>query len=39
MLPHYRYPDAKPAICRGFAHRHTTQALQVIQRLFSHRST
>jgi hypothetical protein len=28
------YPDAKPAICRGFADRYTTQALQVIRRLW-----
>jgi hypothetical protein len=33
-LPHYRYPHAKPAICRGFADRYTTQALQVIARLW-----
>lgn len=33
-LPHYQHPDAKPAICRGFADRYSTQALQVIERLF-----
>ena len=33
-LPHYRYPDVQPAICRGFADRYTTQALQLIERLF-----
>jgi hypothetical protein len=33
-LSHYLYPDAKPAICRGFADRYTTQALQVIQQLW-----
>ena len=33
-LPHYRNPDVKPAICRGFADRYSTQALQVIERLF-----
>lgn len=33
-LPHYLYPDAKPAICRGFADRYTTSALQVIGRLW-----
>ncbi|MGW9196689.1 hypothetical protein [Micromonospora chersina] len=33
-LPHYRQPEAKPAICRGFADRYRTQALQLIERLF-----
>ncbi|MFC8906532.1 hypothetical protein [Micromonospora sp. NPDC057140] len=33
-LPHYRNRDVKPAICRGFADRYSTQALQVIERLF-----
>ncbi|MFC4148050.1 hypothetical protein ACFO0M_17480 [Micromonospora mangrovi] len=33
-LPHYRHPAAKPAICRGFADRYHTQALQLIERLF-----
>ncbi|MFE9690662.1 hypothetical protein [Micromonospora sp. NPDC005806] len=33
-LPHYKHPDAKPAICRGFADRYHTQALQLIERLF-----
>jgi hypothetical protein len=33
-LPHYRYPRAQPAICRGFADRYSTQALQLITRLF-----
>nr|WP_319461444.1 hypothetical protein [Micromonospora sp. RTP1Z1] len=33
-LPHYKHPDAKPAICRGFADRYQTQALQLIERLF-----
>jgi len=33
-LPHFRYPEAQPAICRGFADRYSTQALQVIERLW-----
>ncbi|MER7894278.1 hypothetical protein ABTX15_31175 [Micromonospora sp. NPDC094482] len=33
-LPHYKYPNAKPAICRGFADRYRTQGLQLIERLF-----
>ncbi|MGC4885757.1 hypothetical protein [Micromonospora sp. DT227] len=33
-LPHYLYPDAEPAICRGFADRYQTQALQLIERLW-----
>ncbi|MFC6023455.1 hypothetical protein ACFP2T_45780 [Plantactinospora solaniradicis] len=33
-LPHYLHPEVKPAICRGFADRYSTQALQVIDRLF-----
>lgn len=33
-LPHYLYPHAKPAICRGFADRYRTQALQFIERLW-----
>ncbi|MEU1606071.1 hypothetical protein [Micromonospora matsumotoense] len=33
-IPHYLYPDVKPAICRGFADRYRTQALQLIERLF-----
>ncbi|OKI45727.1 hypothetical protein A6A27_37950 [Micromonospora sp. CB01531] len=33
-LPHYKDPEAKPAICRGFADRYRTQALQLIERLF-----
>ena len=33
-LPHYLYPDVQPAICRGFADRYRTQALQLIERLF-----
>ncbi|MET8837544.1 hypothetical protein ABZV78_27025 [Micromonospora sp. NPDC004540] len=33
-LPQYRHPQAKPAICRGFADRYRTQALQLIERLF-----
>ncbi|MEU5554293.1 hypothetical protein ABZ738_31430 [Micromonospora sp. NPDC047793] len=33
-LPYSRHPGAKPAICRGFADRYSTQALQVIERLF-----
>ncbi|GIG86938.1 hypothetical protein Pen02_18740 [Plantactinospora endophytica] len=33
-LPHHKYPQVKPAICRGFADRYSTQALQVIERLF-----
>lgn len=33
-LPHYLYQDAKPAICRGFADQYTTQALQIIGRLW-----
>ncbi|MEV0810951.1 hypothetical protein [Micromonospora sp. NPDC050200] len=33
-LPHYLYPEARPAICRGFADRYRTQALQLIELLF-----
>ncbi|MBM0274006.1 hypothetical protein JM949_00275 [Micromonospora sp. STR1s_6] len=33
-LPGYRRPGVKPAICRGFADRYSTQTLQVIERLF-----
>jgi hypothetical protein len=33
-LPHFRYPQAQPAICRGFADRYSTQALQVIERMW-----
>ncbi|MFI6163079.1 HAD domain-containing protein [Micromonospora haikouensis] len=33
-LPDYRFPEVKPAICRGFADRYSTQALQVLERLF-----
>ncbi|ROO62991.1 hypothetical protein EDC02_5000 [Micromonospora sp. Llam0] len=33
-LPHYLYPNAQPAICRGFADGYTSQALQVIGRLW-----
>ncbi|MCX4387301.1 hypothetical protein OG777_10190 [Micromonospora peucetia] len=33
-LPHHLYPEASPAICRGFADRYRTQALQLIERLF-----
>jgi hypothetical protein len=33
-LPHHRYPDAKPAICRGFYQRYTTHTLRLIQRLW-----
>jgi hypothetical protein len=33
-LPHYKDPEAKPAICRGFADRYRTQSLQLIERLF-----
>jgi hypothetical protein len=33
-LPHYKHPDAKPAICRGFADRYHTIQLQVMQRLW-----
>jgi hypothetical protein len=33
-LPHYLHPEAQPAICRGFADRYTTQALQLIERLW-----
>ncbi|MEU5565510.1 hypothetical protein [Micromonospora musae] len=33
-LPHYLYPQAKPAICRGFADRYRTRALQLIERLW-----
>ncbi|MFB9854488.1 hypothetical protein ACFFMR_29320 [Micromonospora andamanensis] len=33
-LPHYLYPQAKPAICRGFADRYRTQALDLIERLW-----
>ena len=33
-LPGMAPPDVRPAICRGFADRYSTQALQVIERLF-----
>ncbi|WP_233624636.1 hypothetical protein [Actinoplanes sp. ATCC 53533] len=33
-LPHFRYPQTQPAICRGFADRYSTQALQVIERMW-----
>lgn len=33
-LPHYKDPEAKPAVCRGFADRYHTQSLQLIERLF-----
>ncbi|MEV4813868.1 hypothetical protein [Micromonospora avicenniae] len=33
-LPHYLYPQVKPAICRGFADRYRTRALQLIERLW-----
>ncbi|MFV2103154.1 hypothetical protein [Micromonospora sp. LOL_024] len=33
-LPYAGNPSAEPAICRGFADRYSTQALQVIERLF-----
>ncbi|MEV5695124.1 hypothetical protein [Micromonospora globbae] len=33
-LPHYLHPQAKPAICRGFADRYRTQALELIERLW-----
>ncbi|MEV4481811.1 hypothetical protein [Micromonospora coxensis] len=33
-LPHYRHPDVKPGICRGFADRYRTTALQLIERLW-----
>ncbi|WP_262285467.1 hypothetical protein [Micromonospora sp. MA102] len=33
-LPHCGKPEAKPAICRGFADRYRTQSLQLIERLF-----
>ncbi|MFI9643551.1 HAD domain-containing protein [Micromonospora sp. NPDC051925] len=33
-LPYHRDAGVKPAICRGFADRYSTQALQVIERLF-----
>ncbi|QGN49800.1 hypothetical protein GKC29_25225 [Micromonospora sp. WMMC415] len=33
-LPHYKDPEVEPAICRGFADRYRTQALQLIERLF-----
>lgn len=29
-----KYPEAKPAICRGFFDRYKTQALQLIERLW-----
>lgn len=32
--PYSQYPEVKPAICRGFADRYSTQALQVIERTF-----
>lgn len=33
-LPHGQFPDAKPAICRGFFEGYTTDGLQLIERLF-----
>lgn len=33
-LPHGAHPHAEPAICRGFYDRYSTQALQVIGRLW-----
>jgi hypothetical protein len=33
-LPYGTYPDAKPAICRGFFDRYSTAALRIIERLF-----
>ncbi|MET7970904.1 hypothetical protein [Micromonospora sp. NPDC005305] len=33
-LPHGGKPEAKPAICRGFADRYRTQSLQLMERLF-----
>ncbi|MCI4066174.1 hypothetical protein MRQ36_27945 [Micromonospora sp. R77] len=33
-LPHYQHPEAKPAICRGFADRYSTQGLRLLARLF-----
>ena len=33
-LPHGRYPHALPAVCRGFADRYKTAALQIIERLW-----
>jgi hypothetical protein len=33
-LPGYHHPDALPAICRGFFDRYSTQALQIIERIF-----
>jgi hypothetical protein len=33
-LPGMAPDDVQPAICRGFADRYSTQALQVIERLF-----
>lgn len=33
-LPHYLHPQVKPAICRGFADRYRTHALEIIERLW-----
>ncbi len=33
-LPYHRYPQAAPAICRGFADRYDTAALQLMRRLW-----
>jgi len=33
-LPYHRYPQATPAICRGFADRYDTGALQLMRRLW-----
>jgi hypothetical protein len=33
-LPSYLHPDTPPAICRGFFDRYSTQALQIIERVF-----
>jgi hypothetical protein len=33
-LPHYRYPNVQPAICRGFADRYRTLTLTVMERLW-----
>jgi hypothetical protein len=33
-LPYHRFPDAKPAICRGFHDRYHTQTLDIIARLW-----
>jgi hypothetical protein len=33
-LPHHRYSDARPAVCRFFYRRYATQTLRLIRRLW-----